>query len=354
MLLRAVLFVVLVAVAMGVGPAPLTARARPPSPVAQGAFSPDAAAAGMDLAQLQAAEAALRAGLPHVHSLVVLRRGVPAWESYYGGYRAGSRHRVLSVTKSVLAVLAGAAADRGLLNVDAPLAELLPDMFPPEGDRSLTTRHLLMLRSGLDWQEDHPLGRTMRAALSDVFAPLRRPQRAAPGSEWRYSSGDYQLVSAVLARATGSDTRRFADAVLFQPLGIHNWRWQTDRRGIALGGIGLALTPRDMAQFGHLVLAGGGSVTTPGWLAQITTPQPGLEPQPGRPGYGYGWWLALLNGQPAYYAAGFGGQLIVLVPGLELVVVMTGDETVSVAAHEVNGGRSLSFIENSILPAARP
>jgi CubicO group peptidase (beta-lactamase class C family) len=316
----------------------------------------DPASQNMDPARLQSAHQMIRSSMPHVHSLVVVRNGYLVWESYYGGYRRNSRHAVMSVTKSVTSLLVGVARDRGLVAFESQVAAYFPEYFPAGVDGrklGLQVRHLLALRSGIQWTEYPPFSREAQTALNSVDAVLNLPMIASPDERWWYSSGDYHLLAGILTRATGMPPLTFADQTLFAPMGITNRRWQTDANGTHKGGIGLALTPRDMAKIGLLTLGLGywdGQYLVSGSWIELSTQN---APNNAAYRYGYGWWTAQLAGQRVYYAAGYGGQLIVVVPALGLIAVMTGAENVSPPVQEANSARSLSFIENQIIPAAR-
>jgi CubicO group peptidase (beta-lactamase class C family) len=157
----------------------------------------------------------------------------------------------------------------------------------------------------------------------------------------------------VISRAMGMSTLEFADAVLFAPLGITSRRWSTDNDGVNTGGIGLALTPRDMAKIGYLYLNNGvwdnQQIISTGWVQQTTSPQPGNPVLPNQPGYGYGWWVYEMHGQTVYYAAGYGGQFIFVIPAFDMVVVMTGDENVPPPTHDANSYQSMQIVNNYVL-----
>ena len=78
-----------------------------------------------------------------------------------------------------------------------------------------------------------------------------------PGTVFNYNSGDWHLVSAILAKKTGLDTLEYARRTLFAPLGIADATWRADPQGVRSGGFGLSLQPRDMAKIGYLYLQRG-------------------------------------------------------------------------------------------------
>jgi CubicO group peptidase (beta-lactamase class C family) len=312
---------------------------------------------GMDGSLLEASNQTIRSTYPHIHSLLVVRHGELVWEKYYRRYNRNTRHPVMSVTKSVVSALTGIAIDRGFIpGQEAQVSAYYPEYFPDGVDGrklGLQVRHLLQLRSGLDWAEYSPVSRESGQVLSSVGYALNLPMYASPGDAWRYSTGDYHVMSGVITRAMGMSTLQFADATLFSFLGITSRRWQTDAEGVNIGGIGLALTPRDMAKFGYLYLNNGiwdgQQIVSPGWVQLTTSPQPGNPMQPNMPGYGYGWWIFEMHGQRVYYAAGFGGQFIFVIPAFDMVVVMTGDENVSPPVHDANSYQSMQIVNNYVL-----
>jgi CubicO group peptidase (beta-lactamase class C family) len=146
-----------------------------------------------------------------------------------------------------------------------------------------------------------------------------------------YSTGNTHLLSAILTKATGKSTWQFAQDALARPLGFTLSRWPQDPQGIYFGGNDMLLTPRQMLTFGELYLNGGrarGEQVVPSrWIETSFVPR-GYSRISGQR-YGYGWWMRELAGHQAYFAWGFGGQYIIVVPALELVVVTTSASTVA-------------------------
>jgi len=166
---------------------------------------------------------------------------------------------------------------------------------------------------------------------------LDRPMAAEPGTRFNYSTGDAQLLVAILEKATEMSTQEFAQTRLFEPLGIGclHWAWASSPAGVAFGGGGLHVTSRAMAQFGYLYLEGGD------WNGQQIVPADWVEASVADPHYGYQWWRL---GNGGYAALGYGGQRIVVIPELEMVVVITG---------EFSGTTSRYLVDAFIVPAAK-
>ena len=290
----------------------------------------------MDVAGLDRAFAFLRAQVPHIDSLLVVRGGNLVYERYAPDSGPEPLRNVKSMTKSVLATLVGIALQTGdLESINTPVAYLLPEAFVTLSDRAkraITVRHLLAMRSGLDWAEYGASAMQMTASPNWVQFVLERPLAHPPGAVLNYSTGDTPLLAAVLQRITGMTLLDFADLYLFGPLGITRRAWPADPQGVTIGGAELALTPRDMAKFGYLVLNGGlwenDRIVAIDWLEESTRMMTIFEPHsPGDCdllGYGYLWWLRPQGDYESAIAVGYGGQFVYVIPDLDLIVVMTG------------------------------
>lgn len=272
-------------------------------------------------------------------SLLVARHGRIVAEAYYAPYRAGMPHTVNSVTKSVVGTLAGIALKNGTIaSRDLAVLDLLATPSPSpraanidDRKRALTLSHLLDMTSGLDWTEPLDGAPTtmlqMRRSADWVQFALDRPMRDAPGARFDYNSGSTHLLSAIIAKQTGRSTLAYAREQLFEPLGITDVIWRQDPQGVHTGGWGLYLQPRDMAKIGQLYLNGGVWAGWPllpaGWTQHITTATVDMR-MPGPLPFRYGnlWWT--LPSRQAYMAVGYKGQLIVVLPALDAVVVTTG------------------------------
>lgn len=271
--------------------------------------------------------------LEGVRGLLIARRGRLVAERYFRGSAGDRPHNLKSASKSVLSALAGLAIEQGLLDLDQPIADVLPEAADLDGTgkRAITVRHLLTMTSGLESTSFGNYGSWV-ASRNWVRAALARPLQAEPGTRFSYSTGGTHLLSATLSRAAGRSTHDFAREHLFAPLGIRRSAWARDRQGIHMGGNNLSLVPRDMLKFGQLYLNRGrwnGKQLLPWrWIDEST--RPGLVGPRGRGriygGYGYLWWLRGSRERGAYIASGYGGQYIYVAPAEDLVVVVISTE----------------------------
>jgi CubicO group peptidase (beta-lactamase class C family) len=215
--------------------------------------------------------------------------------------------------------------------------------------------HLLRMSSGLEWQETYeyaPLHSNVVKMLYTVgradmgLYVWERPQEASPGSRFRYSSGDSNLLSRVLrARVGERDWPRWPFKELFEPLGMARAIVERDPSGTLVGSSYWFDTPRDFARFGLLYLRGGRvgdrQLLPADWVSFVTTLAPSFATTdakeagdesagahfwlnvPPRPGAKRPWPRAP---EDAYAAEGHWGQYIFVVPSRDAVLVRTGDD----------------------------
>lgn len=278
--------------------------------------------AGMDSAGVEAALAELQ-DLPFVSSFLVLRRGVLVAEHYLHGAEAHHSANVHSASKSLLGLTVGAAVARGELSVDQPLAELLDVPTDDPRKAGITVEHLLTMTSGLAWTEDST-EYTLESEDDWVAAILDLPLAADPGTRFHYSTGDTHLLSAALGVAAGHSLCELAHADILGPIGAEAEHWGRDPQGVSSGGYNVYLTPEELLRLGVLQLQGGsweGEQLVPeAWAAEAVRPH---EDAGGGWSYGRLWWLTTVRGHDTWVAWGWGGQLVYVLPDLDLVVVIT-------------------------------
>ena len=298
------------------------------APAIRTAAAPDPAAAVLRLAPAQRdAILAQARSLPRLRSLLVSTGGALVEEHYFNGATRDRTANLKSASKTLIAILVGIAIDRGhLAGVDQPIADFFPEELG-EADpirRSITIEDLLTMRSGLETTSNRNYGRWV-ASRNWVRHVLSRPMVDRPGGRMIYSTGSTHLLSAILTRATGMTTLAFGRRYLARPLGIDLPAWVRDPQGVYLGGNEMALTPRAMLAVGDLFRREGSidglELVSPAWIEASWTPR--TASRWSRRQYGYGWWMRTLAGYRTYYAWGYGGQFIFVVPALDSVIVAT-------------------------------
>ena len=288
-------------------------------------------------AQAQPAQfdAAVAAGskLPRLHSLLVSRNGELVLERYYNGTRPTKLANLKSASKTVISALVGIAIDRGLVkNVKEPIVSYFPEILAADKDarkKAITVEDLLTMRSGLETTSNRNYGAWVLSS-NWVRHALNRPLLSPPGVTMEYSTGNTHLLSAILTKASNTSTLRFAQEALAKPMGFSLAPWPQDPQGIYFGGNDMLMTPRQMVSFGEMYLNRGRinnqQVVPVSWVEASLVPRTRSRREGDR-FYGYGWWIRELGGHQTYYAWGYGGQFIFLVPDLKLVVVTTSSST---------------------------
>jgi CubicO group peptidase (beta-lactamase class C family) len=249
-----------------------------------------------DLARFRLSHEGLSLGLADwleqtfTDSIVVLKDGKVIFETYADGQSPAIPHIWMSVSKSVLGLVAGIVAGRGQLDVDAPLTEMIPEL-KGSAYAGATVRDALDMRVGVRFDEDYhatdgaiiayrkshlwdpvPVGESP-TDLRSFFSTLTE-RDGEHGGRFHYVSPNTDLLGWVLERATGT---RYADLVsetLWQPIGAERDAYITvDRFGAPRCAGGFCATPRDMARLGRLFMTGGrqgGVQVVPGnWIADI-------------------------------------------------------------------------------------
>lgn len=272
--------------------------------------------------------------LNRVGALLVVNRGEVLFERYLMGNTPQTKWMSMSVVKSITATLVGAAIHDGhIASIDDLVIHYLPELAGSAYD-GVTVRHLLQMASGVNWNETYTDPASDRRAMLEaqisqkpgsILQLMARLDRAAePGTRWNYSTGETQVVGALVAAATDMPVADYLTQTIWQPFGMESdasW-WLDAEDGLEIGGSGLSATLRDYARFGLYMLnegmVNGKATLPPGWVAEATTPQQiGGETVD----YGYMWW-PLDHG--AYSAIGIFGQFVYVHPESETVIAMWG------------------------------
>lgn len=328
----------------------------------------DPNAVGMQASRLNAlSESIANGSAPGVNSLIIIRHGYLLTERYFNGTQPTAAKTVQSVTKSVTSLLAGIAVDKGFLTQDSRILTVLPeyaDLASQDARKAtITLRHLLSMRSGINFYENpyagSPLERLNTSHDDWVRIALAEPMNADPGTLWQYNSGGAIAVGGMIRRAVGGDFHQFARDNLFTPIGVTSqlWYYNTFDNLPHTGG-GLLISPLDLARIGYMVLRrgmwNGTRIVSEQWLDASMTP---ITSRPSMLGghvtdYGLLWWLMPLDGtnpsggrdETIWMASGNFNNWLFIVPKHDLVVVVTGGDNRSF-------GAPVDFLYREILPS---
>lgn len=318
----------------GTGKAADSIQNQEPQPDNAGAYFPPADSTwqtippdslGWNLAELETLLDFLES--THTYGFIVLHNGRIALEKYWNDWNQNTAYPVASAGKSITAVLTGIAQADGLLDIGEKTSRYLGTGWtgiPQEKENLISLRHHLSMTTGLDEADDF------------CTEPSCLHYRADAGQRWAYHNGPYYLVHKVIEAVSGKDINTFTREKLAKHIGLANWSW-TDHN--------LALTTRDMARFGLLMLNRGTwnevqVIKDTAYFRAMISPSSSLNRS-----YGYLWWLngkeshrvpgddAVREGplipsapEDLYAAMGKGDKKIYIIPAMKLVVVRHGDD----------------------------
>lgn len=279
------------------------------------------------------------------------------FEKYANGFTQDKPHLLWSVSKSFASALIGIATKKGILSPSTLAHTLEPRLNRPKADL-ITVKDLIQMSSGLDWNEGYegnPLKSNVvpmlylegQKNMARYTANIEMKEK--PGVRFNYSSGETNLLCSLLKSALKDDEiyHNFPWDELFSPLGINSATWERDGVGNFVCSSYLYMTPRDASLFGRLYLSDGiwkGEEILPrGWVKASSEIAPAflktkLKDFADRESYGLGWWLNrdlptknLPRPFPSapentLLAEGHHGQLIVVLPDYNAVIVRTGED----------------------------
>lgn len=321
--------------------------AAPPPPADHWTLA-DPATHGLDPAKLRAMDAAISGGqAPDTTSVLVVHGGALVHEAYFNGAGRNTLHNTRSLTKSVTAMLVGAAIDRGLISgVQAPVLGFFPDRHPAHPGafkNAIDIEDLLTMSAQweCDDNNEYSAGHEERMYVSadwtgftlDLpergYAPwMKRPADSPHGRAFAYCTANAFLLGAIVERASGIPLQRFAAEVLERPLGMATSVWNRSSEGVGMGGGGTEYRSRDLAKLGQLIIDegrwDGRQVLPVAWTRAMTQVH---AQTPFDADYGYQIWRFpfSVGDKPvhAWAMSGNGGNAVFVVPEKQLVVVVT-------------------------------
>ncbi len=279
--------------------------------------------------------------LDNFTALLVLKDGKIAFETYQRGNTEDTRWMSMSVAKSITSTLAGIAIKEGLIaGLDARVTDYVPAL-KGSGYEGVSVRDVLMMASGVQWNETYADPNSDRRALlraqvsqlpgSAMKLMAARPRAAEPGTVNNYSTGETQVLGEVVRGAVGKPLAEYLSEKIWVPSGMEadaKW-WLDSPDGVEIGGSGISATLRDYGRFGQFFLDGGmvegASILPEGWTREAAGP---TTLKGGKPlAYGYMWWpgwTPASTADGAYAAIGIQGQNIYINPARRVVIVTFG------------------------------
>jgi CubicO group peptidase (beta-lactamase class C family) len=280
--------------------------------------------------------------LETIYSLLVIKNDNLVAEKYFNDGSVDQKDRLQSVTKSYTSALVGITIGQGYLSsVDQKMIDFFPELAGKITDlrkEQITIRQMLQMRAGYPSEETDPV--FWEGLLSGHYPPLIEefPLIADPGTEFHYSNLTSNWLGIIVDRVTGTNLKSFAEEHFFSAIDVEAGEWGTDAEGHNNGCGDLHFSARDAAKFGLLYLNDGeyeGDQVVPAdWVHDsLQRYSENINATGGFPanwglsindiGYGYQWWSAKVGDHRLDFAWGHGGQFIVLVDKLDMVIVLT-------------------------------
>jgi len=258
------------------------------------------------------------------------------YERYFGSVSARTLLPGFSMSKTFAAALVGRALSQGLLeSLDRPITEYIPELASQPAYRAITLEQLLRMTSGIDFDEESLAGAKFYYSTDLRDQMYSYDVKWRPGSHYLYGSVNMQLLWDVLHRRLRGETlAHYFERALWQPLGAErsaSWSLDSESSGIEKFFGGFNATARDQARLGLLFLHGGslnGRVILPrAWVERALAPDPIAGWVHTRDGWvrrGRYQWFLTRDGR-GYFAKGYHGQYVFVVPAQNAVFVRFGE-----------------------------
>lgn len=300
--------------------------------------------------------------LNYLYSILVIRNGKIAAERYFNGHNKDSENNIRSVSKSFLSAAAGIAIEKGLFSQNDKLTKILEPYNLQTVDarfNQITIDHLLKMKSGLNSDINIYMNVFYSSNwLSTIFG-LRLVND--PGERFVYSTPTTHLLSAALTTSSAQSSFDFVTENLLVPLGIELNSWEKDPQGVYFGGNNMYFTTRNMAVLGLLYLNKGflnnRQIIPELWIEKSLTDYTAGNLTWGEMsniGYGFLWWIGELSGYKIFSAIGHGGQFVLCVPDLDLIVATNAYSNISFEQADIQELKILDIISKDIIPAISP
>jgi CubicO group peptidase (beta-lactamase class C family) len=270
-------------------------------------------------------------------SFLVFRNDSLLVEKYWNGHTKNTVSNSFSATKTLVALLIGVAIkDKKIKHLDESASIYLPE-FKAQGKDKITIRHLLMMSSGLDWEESgkNPLSENAESYYGSDLKGLISRQKLVekPGQRFNYQSGNSQILGFIIEKACGKTLSEYAEDKIWSKIGAENDAfWSLDKEnGDEKSFCCLYGTSRDFGKIGKLILQKGKwndeEIISADFMEEMfTVPNIKTDEKINNYRYGLHIWTYLGEKNPIYYCRGILGQYIISIPSENLIIVRTGEE----------------------------
>ena len=273
--------------------------------------------------------------VPSLYCIVLSLHDTIRYDRHFNGAKPEAVFDDQSLTKSIGSLLVGIAIDKGLIpGVDEKLTHWFPELKNDTDKRKqdITLREVMNQASGLYHENlQSPTGITDFLAIPNAGEyVLKAPLVATPGAQFHYNNAGTHILSLILTKATGMDVRSFAEQNLFGPLDIRTLEWDKMKDGyFDLAGLqNIRLRTADLIKLGSLLLHegryNGKQIVSKRWIDLTLHPDVvydspwGFMPSK----YALCWYHTNFRGNEMIYGMGWGGQFLIVIPALQLVMAV--------------------------------
>ena len=327
----------------------------------------------MDREQLHRYISESKGNESNICQIYALKDGQPLYDDCWHGFKTNDAMNVNSVTKGVMALLAGIVLDRGYINsIDQKIMDFFPEYAVKRGEKTIydvTIRHLLTMTAPYKYKSE-PWTKVCTSQDWTLTVLDFLGGRKGITGEFKYATLGIQILAGVIEHASGMKCIDFANENLFVPLGLppriphgdsskedqfdffmnkspRKYEWYTDPQGSVTAGWGLCMSARDMAVIGSLVLTGGiyngRRIVSEEYLADMLSPHLKLDERFGNMSYGYLWYKPF-DDREIYAAIGDCGNIILSDKERNVSVGITGTFKPRIFDR-------VEFIDSILLPA---
>ena len=275
---------------------------------------------------------------PNIYAILLSKNNKIIFKKYYNQHTQKDFFNDQSLTKCVVSLLMGIAIDKGYIkNVNEKIADFFPEIKNDTDARKQTVTIKDVMNQASGFYHEESIFAFLQLPDPSGYV-IKAPMSADPGKVFLYSNAATHLLSVILSKSTGMNTRAFAKKFLFAPMGIANFTWQKMNDGYYDGSGLLSIYMRapDMLKIGLLVLNKGKyankQIVADKWISQIIQPETVYRTEWGLRNslYGLCWYHADYHGTNIVYGLGWGGQYLFVIPSFNSVVVInenTADAT---------------------------
>ena len=296
--------------------------------------------------------------LPNIYSFILVKKGKLVSENYYNGADKNTLLHIRSITKSITSLLVGKLSDTDpRFSLEKKIIDFYssPELSQrKDGFNEITIEHILDMQSGFQWNENLEAINWYTSVQNPTEYILSKDVVNKPGTEWNYNSGSVHLLEPLFEYYSGLGLENFAVNVLFKPLKIEEFSWDKDPQGNTRPDAGIAFKAKDLAKIGQLILSQGKIndevVISDEWIREFSDDKIDLNSSYGlleNLHYNNLWWFGEYKQYNIVFGLGYGGQLLIIVPQLELILVSNHEYRLSPS---IANTHSKAFIEVALIP----